>query len=96
MYFPNSIRPDSQISDNRLFKPKTQLDNIIEYGLFVYDRWGILVFETQNLDEGWDGTFNGEECPVGVYAYIAKYTLEGNAAKAGETYEKKGSVSLVR
>jgi len=96
MYFPNSIRPDSHISDNRLFKPKTQLDNIVEYGLFVYDRWGILVFETQNLDEGWDGTFNGEECPVGVYAYVAKYTLEGNAAKVGETYEKKGSVSLVR
>ncbi len=96
MYFPNSFRPDSPLSDNRIFKPKTQLDNIVEYGLFIYDRWGKLVYETQNLEEGWDGTFNGENCPVGVYAYVAKYTLEGNAAKAGETFEKAGSVSLVR
>ncbi len=96
MYFPNSFRPDSPLSDNRIFKPKTQLDNIVEYSLFIYDRWGSLMFETQNLEEGWDGTLNGEKCPVGVYAYVAKYTLEGNAAKAGETFEKAGAVSLVR
>ena len=61
MYFPNSFRPDSPNADNRAFKPKTQLDNIIEYGLFISDRWGTLMFETQNLDEGWDGTFHGED-----------------------------------
>ncbi|MEA3476756.1 MAG: gliding motility-associated C-terminal domain-containing protein, partial [Bacteroidota bacterium] len=96
MYFPNSFRPGSPLADNQIFKPKTTLDNIIQYGLFVYDRWGNLVFEAQDLETGWDGTLNGEECPVGVYAYVAKYTLEGNVAKDGETYEKKGSVSLIR
>jgi gliding motility-associated-like protein len=96
MHFPNSFRPTSSLQENQIFKPKTQLDNIVSYSLHVYDRWGNLMFETQNLEEGWDGTHEGEQCPVGVYAYVARYTLEGNAAKSGETYEKSGSVSLIR
>jgi gliding motility-associated-like protein len=96
MHFPNSFRPDSPLPDNQTFRPKTLLDNIVSYSLFVYDRWGNLMFETQNLDEGWDGTSDGELCPVGIYAYVARYTLQGNQAKSGETYEKSGSVNLLR
>ena len=96
MHFPNSFRPTSPLAGNQVFKPRTQLDNIVSYSLHIYDRWGNLMFETQSMEEGWDGTCDGEQCPVGVYAFVARYTLEGNAARSGETYEKSGSVTLIK
>jgi gliding motility-associated-like protein len=96
MYFPNSFRPGSAIPENQVFRPKTLLDNIVKYELLIYDRWGQKIFATNKLDKGWDGKQNGEECPVGVYVYVANYELQGNEVKAGETYTKKGNVILLK
>lgn len=38
----------------------------------VYNRWGELVFKTQDIEEGWDGRYNGEPLPTGTYAYQIK------------------------
>jgi gliding motility-associated-like protein len=35
----------------------------------IYDRWGIVVFETTDIDKGWDGTYKGTPQPFGVYVY---------------------------
>lgn len=35
----------------------------------VYDRWGQLVFYTENVAKGWDGKFKGQEQPAGIYVY---------------------------
>ena len=37
--------------------------------LRIYNRWGQLVFETQSVSDRWDGTFNGQSCTPGVFAY---------------------------
>src|SRR5690606_14840244 len=57
----------------------------------VYNRWGTKVFETSDINEGWDGTFNGEPQPMGVYIY----TIEAVAA-SGQTITKQGNVTLIK
>ena len=42
--------------------------------LRIYNRWGQLVFETKNISEKWDGTFNGQSCNPGVFAYYLEIT----------------------
>ncbi len=54
-------------------------------------RWGNLVFESKDINEGWDGTQNGKKCETGVYVYRAEVTF-----KNGETIVKRGDVTLVR
>ena len=59
--------------------------------LRVYHRWGEKVFETSNLNEGWDGTYKGKECDPAVFVYYLDIECKG-----GETYQEKGNVSLIR
>jgi gliding motility-associated-like protein len=57
----------------------------------IYDRWGVVVFQTSNIEEGWDGTYKGTPQPVGVYVYdITAISTTGNA------FNKTGNVTLLR
>ena len=57
----------------------------------VYNRWGAKVFETSDINQGWDGTLNGEIQPMGVYLY----TIEA-VTPSGQTFRKQGNVTLIR
>jgi gliding motility-associated-like protein len=57
----------------------------------IYNRWGNKVFETVDINEGWDGKFNGEPQPMGVYIYV----LEAYNA-SGERIQQQGNITLVR
>lgn len=57
----------------------------------IYNRWGAKVFETTNIDEGWNGQFNGDPQPMGVYVY----TVEAVTNK-GNSFVKQGNVTLIR
>ncbi len=49
------------------------------------------VFETTNIEEGWDGTYNGKPQPFGVYIY----QVEAETS-IGEPFSKHGNVTLIR
>ena len=57
----------------------------------IYNRWGQIVFESNNPFIGWDGTFNGATQPIGVYAY----TLDATFSDGTKT-RKKGDITLIR
>ena len=57
----------------------------------IYNRWGQLVFETTDIDTGWDGTYNGEPQPIGVYAYYVRGVTFKNTEVSF-----KGNVTLLR
>lgn len=57
----------------------------------IYDRWGVMVFETTNVEEGWDGTFKGVPQPIGVYVYEVS-AVSGT----GKEFKKAGNVTLLR
>lgn len=94
------VSPDSQIDvpnafvpgrgDNNKFKP-VHLGTATLKSFTVYNRWGVKMFETTNIEEGWDGNFSGQPQPLGVYVYV----LEAISAN-GRVISKQGNVTLVR
>jgi gliding motility-associated-like protein len=58
---------------------------------FVYDRWGELIFESDNLYFSWDGTYKGKGCMSGIYAYQAIIIYNDGTKKI-----KTGNISLFR
>lgn len=57
----------------------------------VYNRWGVKMFETKDISQGWDGRYNGEAQPMGVYIY----TVEAESA-SGKKFTRQGNVTLIR
>lgn len=57
----------------------------------IYDRWGNIVFDAKNIEDGWDGTFNGKPQPAGVYIFEAEA-----ATSTGQILRKQGNVTLLR
>jgi gliding motility-associated-like protein len=87
--FPNAFTPNGD-GINDLFSMINR-GILAGFNLQIYNRWGELIFES-NADAGaWDGTFNGEEQPVGNYVYVFNASdFEGN------TYNAQGYFTLVR
>ncbi len=70
IYAPNAFTPNAD-GKNDVFKIYSL--NIVEFELSVYNRWGMLLFQTKNPGEGWDGYYNGKLSPVGSYVYVLYY-----------------------
>jgi len=68
--FPNSFTPNADGS-NDFFRPVTS--NVKSFHMSVFNRWGQLLFETDNLVTGWNGFLGQELCPADVYSFIATY-----------------------
>jgi gliding motility-associated-like protein len=87
LYLPNAFTPNDD-SKNTIFLPVfTNPDEIENYSMEIYNRWGGLVFRTEEITFGWDGA-NAVE---GVYAVVVHYTTRGAKPKT-----VKGSVTLIR
>jgi len=86
--FPNVFRPGS--GTNSQFK--ILLNGIASVSYFrIYNRWGELLFETTNINEGWDGNYKGAPQPFGVYVYI----VDG-VTSTGVPFTRQGNVTLMR
>ena len=70
-YIPNTFTPDGDMY-NQTFNPifTSGIDNY-HYNFYVYNRWGEIIFESQDPSIGWDGSFGteGKDCEEGVYTY---------------------------
>ena len=77
LYIPSSFTPNSD-GLNDQFKPIFAYpDKIEEYTIYIYNRWGNLLFTSQNPEQGW----TGEGCMNGVYTYVIFYKTEGKGGK---------------
>jgi len=74
--FPNAFTPNADGNNDVFFGVKLVPDLGDSFKLRIYDRWGEKVFESTELEEGWNGRkFNtGKILPIGVYVYKANFT----------------------
>ena len=87
---PNDGSIDSGFERNDVFLPVTK--GVVEFNMQVYDRWGTLVFESNNKNVGWNGyDKNGHLLPAGVYVY--KLTLR---LADGQRTTQVGDVTMIR
>jgi gliding motility-associated-like protein len=88
IFLPNAFTPNDDNVNDVLF---LRAVNVTSVYLAVYNRWGQLIFETDSLDRGWDGTFKGKELDPDVYGYYFEVDCLG-----GQNYFEKGNVTLIR
>jgi gliding motility-associated-like protein len=95
IYIPNVFRPNSENPLNQQFgiAQSEQIENIV--WLRVFDRWGNLLYNAENISPGsddayWNGQVNGQMAPSGVYVYSIKYIN-----REGEEVYSSGDVSLL-
>ena len=89
VYLPTAFSPNADgTNDQLLIKTRCALSS---YQMEVYDRWGKLVFVSNDLNRGWDGTYQGQDLPPGSYAFVIRYTPDGRDARV-----EKGVVNLLR
>ena len=93
LWFPNVFTPNNDGLNER-FKP-VSLRVIGSYQITIFNRWGQKLYESNDAYAGWDGTFNGNICPDGVYFYIAEYKL-GAQNSAIDQKTKRGAVTILR
>jgi len=67
IYIPNAFSPNGD-GVNDIFRVLGS--NIKEFNLRIYNRWGTLLFETGQVDAGWDGKYNEKDVTAGVYVWL--------------------------
>ena len=88
LFIPSAFTPNAD-GQNDVFKAEG--NGIMKMRMFVFDKNGNKVFETNNLDDSWDGTFRGNALGGGMFFYHAEYT-----DAMGYNHVKKGQVTLIK
>ncbi|MNJ91644.1 PKD domain protein [compost metagenome] len=104
LFVPNSFIPGHAQPELREFSAKGS--GIASWRFSVFNKWGQILWETTKLDEGrpaeaWDGTFNGQPLPQGVYYWKIDVQMINGTEWKGMTYDKSapkrtGAIHLIR
>jgi gliding motility-associated-like protein len=92
VYIPNAFTPDGDDLNNEFTAVFPENMKLASYELSIYDRWGELVFYSQDPKQGWDASLAGYDAPDGVYSYLVKYKELGYVNK----FQVTGSVVVIR
>jgi len=97
--FPNAFTPNPDgpnggvyskgSKDNDVFYP--YWEGVTEFNMEIYDRWGEKIFESNDINIGWDGYYKGKLCKSEVYVFKAKWKYAD-----GVKDSKVGDVTLIR
>ena len=88
VFIPNAFTPNGDGNNDVLY---VRGRNIEELYFAVYDRWGELMFESTDVNIGWDGTYKDSELDPAVFGYFVEGVCDN-----GEPFFIKGNVSLLR
>jgi gliding motility-associated-like protein len=93
VYVPNTFTPNSD-EHNNLFFPVFSGSNLDRksYSFLLFNRWGEIVYQSTDLNEGWDGTKNGSACAQGTYSWKINY----KEITSDKFKQVVGHVTLVR
>ncbi|MEM1119985.1 MAG: gliding motility-associated C-terminal domain-containing protein, partial [Bacteroidota bacterium] len=83
LYLPNSFSPNGD-GINDALQALTDCE-LQFFTMDVYDRWGNLVFATNDVQQTWDGTYNGQSLDQGVYLWSVQYQFAGQRDVVMET-----------
>jgi gliding motility-associated-like protein len=96
-YIPNTFTPDGDMF-NQTFQPVfTSGFDPYNFSLYIYNRWGELIFESHDADQGWDGTYGAGSknvgiVPDGIYTWKVEFKPKNNDNK----FVDIGHVTVIR
>ncbi len=88
IFIPNAFTPDGNGINDKFVVKGTY---VVDYSIKIFNRWGEKVFESDSMEESWDGLYKGEKAPAGVYIY----TIQAEGAN-GALKKEKGQIKLIR
>ena len=91
IFIPNSFTPDGN-EFNNIFNAEFALE-VYEWEMKIYNRWGELVYATNDSEIGWDGTYGGLKVQEGTYAYVLRYV---SCEKPDGWQQLTGHVNLLK
>lgn len=86
---PNAFSPNGD-NHNDAFYLRGWPHCVSDFSIIIYNRWGEKVYESQNVNKSWDGTYLGKAQDPAVYIYYISAVTN-----AGEKITKKGNVTLL-
>lgn len=89
LYIANTFTPNGD-GKNDVFYAYSHL--IKEFEITIYDRWGMAIYQSNDINKGWDGTLNGVQQQQDVFVYIVRYTKMHTT----KVIERVGTVNLIR
>lgn len=93
IYVPNTFTPDGD-DYNQIFLPILQGYDENDYVLYIYNRWGELIFESHNMEIGWDGTYGAQKKIVQDGTYVWKIVVGFYDSTDAKMYT--GHVSILK
>lgn len=93
VFVPNAFTPDGD-GINETFQPVIGGTDISDYSFRIFNRWGELIFETDNLNQAWVGNVDGGEYYAQDGVYVYEIIVESDTLKLREKYT--GHVTLLR
>lgn len=88
VYVPNTFTPNGSGSNEIFFAYGT---NVMEFEMMIFDRWGNLIYQSNDITKGWDGTYKNNECQQDVYVWRIIWT-DAQQRK----HKMMGHVNLIR
>ena len=91
-YVPNSFTPNGD-ENNQRFQPVIYSGiDVNNYELYIYNRWGELVFESHDVDNGWDGTYNGTIMNDNSFVWLMKF----KSLYSDKILDDSGTITIIR
>ncbi len=85
---PNAFTPNGDGQNDQIC---FNADEVVEFHIAIFNRWGERVYESYDVNQCWDGTYRGNRCLPGVYTYTCHI-----GCPAGKTNDFKGDITLIR
>ncbi len=97
LHFPNAFNPRSPTQRNQTFGVVGDVSSLAGFKLQIFDRWGKIIFETDDPTKPWDGKFEGGEfAPLGVYVWHSVFTTFESGLEPSKNIVNRGTVTLLR
>jgi gliding motility-associated-like protein len=95
MYVPNAFTPDEN-GINDTFNPLILGDIVpTRFLMQVYNRWGQMIYSSNEYNTGWDGNYDGAKAPPGIYTYLISFEIPGYIHAIADS-PMRGTVTLIR
>lgn len=93
LYTPNAFTPNGDGYNDTFY---VKGENVYRFKIEIFNRWGEFLFETDNINTSWDGTYLGNEVSTGVYVYRLTYTGISPVNNKAQEIVKLGHINLIR
>jgi len=94
LYFPTAFSPNYD-GKNDVFIPIGSTTNVTNFQMDIFNRWGQMIFHSDDPHIGWDGTTQGKQSPMGTYIVIGSYNIE-NYCVGKLDYSFRSTLNLIQ